>query len=369
MEQAVLHGVAVATVALSAGFLFLYPRLARRGLLFGAYVGPERADSDDARAIAAGWYRDVTILAVVAVVLTVALAAAFPKSPASLAPSGLLGIPAFFVYLRAHRRARELACGVVAPPSVAAIGAAPVAPTRLPWIALAVAVVLGVVAFVHASIHYPSLPERIPTHFGATGQPDAWSKKSAATVFLMPVTALALGIVTSGAAVMTTKAKRALRTEQTATSAWAQSRFRNAMARFLAVVGLFTSGLLTSLTIESIDVARGARASLGWTTTLGAIALVVFTLGGAIYLAVRYGQGGARLEGSAAKAPLADGLADDRSWKLGLFYYAPDDPSFFVEHRFGLGYTINFGNRWAVAALVGYLLFMLAIVVVAFTST
>lgn len=368
METKVIHILAFATVVLSSGFLFVYPSLGRRGLLFGAYVGPERGASEQARAITAGWYRDVAIVAVVSVAATAALAAYFPESPAALAPGMLLGVPAFFAYLRAHRRARELGRGVERPASVSTIGGEVVPPTRLPWVAMGVAAFLGGFALFHTFVHYPALPDRIPTHFGISGQPDGWSTKSAGIVFLLPVMAIAMGLIVAGAAVMTTRAKRALRTEHTAVSEWAQSRFRNATARFLSLVAMITSVLLSSLAVGSIDVARGAREALGGGTMVGAGALVAIALGGAIYLAVRYGQGGARLEGGAAAAPLADGLADDRSWKLGLFYYAPDDPSFFVEHRFGLGYTINFGNRWAVGALAGYLVFILAVLVVAFTS-
>ncbi|HEX6853286.1 MAG TPA: DUF1648 domain-containing protein [Candidatus Polarisedimenticolaceae bacterium] len=368
MDTVVIHVLGFVTVALTAGFLFLYPRLGRRGLLFGAYVGPERGVSDRARAITAGWYRDITIVTVASLAATAALAAFFPKSPASLAPGMALGVPAFFAYLRAHRRARELGRGVERPVSVSTIGGEVAPPTRLPWVAMGVAVLTGGFALAHTFAHYPALPDRIPTHFGISGEPDDWSNKSAAVVFLMPVMAIAMGLIVAGTAVMTTRAKRALRTEQTAVSEWAQSRFRNATARFLSLVAIVTSVLLGSLAVGSIDVARGAREALGPETMVGAGALFVIALGGALYLAVRYGQGGARLEGRAAAAPLADGLADDRAWKLGLFYYAPDDPSFFVEHRFGLGYTVNFGNRWAVGALVGYLLFIVAVMVVAFTS-
>jgi hypothetical protein len=35
----------------------------------------------------------------------------------------------------------------------------------------------------------------------------------------------------------------------------------------------------------------------------------------------------------------------DYAWKLGQFYYNPDDPALIVEKRFGIGYTFNFGNR------------------------
>lgn len=36
----------------------------------------------------------------------------------------------------------------------------------------------------------------------------------------------------------------------------------------------------------------------------------------------------------------------DEGWK-GIFYSNPDDPALFVPKRYGIGYTLNFGNRWS----------------------
>jgi uncharacterized membrane protein len=36
----------------------------------------------------------------------------------------------------------------------------------------------------------------------------------------------------------------------------------------------------------------------------------------------------------------------DACWKWGLCYVNPADPSILIEKRFGVGYTLNFGNRW-----------------------
>jgi uncharacterized membrane protein len=46
---------------------------------------------------------------------------------------------------------------------------------------------------------------------------------------------------------------------------------------------------------------------------------------------------------------------NDRYWKLGAFYVNPQDPSFLVERRFGVGWTLNFGNLWGIIALCGLL--------------
>jgi uncharacterized membrane protein len=35
-----------------------------------------------------------------------------------------------------------------------------------------------------------------------------------------------------------------------------------------------------------------------------------------------------------------------------MFYVNPADPSILVEKRFGIGYTVNLGNRWSWVALV-----------------
>ena len=49
-------------------------------------------------------------------------------------------------------------------------------------------------------------------------------------------------------------------------------------------------------------------------------------------------------------APLIAGSkppSDPNLWKAGVFYVNRSDPALFVPKRYGIGYTINFGNRWA----------------------
>ena len=50
------------------------------------------------------------------------------------------------------------------------------------------------------------------------------------------------------------------------------------------------------------------------------------------------------------KGPAGD-RTPDACWKLGLIYFNPADPAFLVEKRFGIGYTMNFGNPWSWALL------------------
>ena len=45
----------------------------------------------------------------------------------------------------------------------------------------------------------------------------------------------------------------------------------------------------------------------------------------------------------------------ESGWK-GIFYFNPDDPALLVPKRFGIGYTLNFGNPWSWVVLALILL-------------
>lgn len=54
---------------------------------------------------------------------------------------------------------------------------------------------------------------------------------------------------------------------------------------------------------------------------------------------------------------------DEQYWRGGTFYNNPDDPAVFVPRRFGLGWTVNFGNRRGRLFLFGMLLLPLVILI------
>src|SRR5262249_52961286 len=95
---------------------------------------------------------------------------------------------------------------------------------------------------------------------------------------------------------------------------------------------------------------RGALATVGLLPLAFVFVLV------AIVVLARLGQGGsrmpaaddARVAGSAV--PIGDRTPD---WKLGIFYFNPDDSAVLVEKRFGLGYSLNFARptAWIIVLL------------------
>ncbi len=52
---------------------------------------------------------------------------------------------------------------------------------------------------------------------------------------------------------------------------------------------------------------------------------------------------------------------DDQYWYGGFFYSNPDDPALFVEKRYGLGWTLNFGHPQAKLVLIVSLVVVLVL--------
>ncbi len=359
-------------VLIVGGFYLLIPRFSRRGLLFGVYVGEDAAAGEPARAIRATWTRSIVTLIVMFTVLAALLPLVLHGYWSLLAGPGMplvFVLATFVVYLRAYFAARRMAVpGAPAAVAPLTIEPTPAADLVLPWTALLVALCCGVFAVAYAGLHYAELPSQIPTHFGFAGKPDAWRPKSVGSVFLPAllglVTSLGIGVI----ALMTSRAKRAVRSEGVV-SLLAQRTFRLAMSRLLSIMTLFITGMMTTLTMSSIRVGLGRSDRLSPLMMVFTIGVLGCAFGGLVWILFRYGQGGSRLEKSAESAPLTNGLADNRSWVLGMFYVNRNDPSFLVEHRFGLGYTLNFGNPKAVAFLVVFIGLVLGLSLLAvFTS-
>jgi uncharacterized membrane protein len=120
-------------------------------------------------------------------------------------------------------------------------------------------------------INWSRLPERIPTHYGLTGSPDAWGAKS--SVLLLPAIAFALdGLLTVlsffpqifNYPVPVTDANR--------------PRLQAATLSLLGWLKVEIVGLFAYLTWNTIHVAMGLSSGLGWAflpLMLGAVGVTV----------------------------------------------------------------------------------------------
>ncbi len=217
------------------------------------------------------------------------------------------------------------------------------------WYIASLIVLLGICAY--AAYQYPHIPNRFPTHWGPDMQPDKYSDKSVLTVLTMPLIGFAMIIVFILSNVAIFKMKLQVSTENPALS-FAQHRlYRRILSHYLGLITLATA----------VGIALMAPSSMG----LANLETVPFLTGLTVYLlltiipiviiSLKAGQSGFKLkpailpkDADGKYAPVLkevfSGRDDDRFWKLGLFYYNKEDPSVFVEDRFGLNGGLNYAR-------------------------
>jgi uncharacterized membrane protein len=297
--------------------LFAIPNITRRNILFGSAVTPDfRHSADGRRSVAEFRFLIAITLAVVVCALFLLpqdfLALVIVGGPLVLLCAGTLG------FLREHRRVARFAVEPLSVREVNVSNAPDAAPSYV-WAGAGPFAVLAVAA-AYLHVHWREIPGRFPVHWGLDGQPDRWSSRSVHGVYgplffaaelcaWMLMTALALWF----------GARR--------------SHFRRVVFGTLILCEYLIAALVAVLSITplvSVPV---------WAVVLGFVILLLPSL-----------------------IAMAHVIADPReppdatpnsAWKGGIIYYNPNDPAILVEKRTGLGYTLNFGNRWSLALALG----------------
>jgi uncharacterized membrane protein len=200
---------------------------------------------------------------------------------------------------------------------------------------------------------YDAIPQVIPLHFNLAGEPDRWGAKSIGVVLLAPLLQLAVTAVFMMAFWAFRSAKRQLSVQRPAASARQYALFRRGWSRLVIVGALLEVGTLSVVDWRMLGFVKLTPGQMAGAVFAPVAAILVY----AAVLSVKLGQGGwrAKIAGpeSAPGDPNAVRRDDDGYWKAGLFYYNPDDPALWVEKRFGIGYTVNFGRpaAWLLVAL------------------
>jgi uncharacterized membrane protein len=329
---------------------WMMPGLTRANLFFGVTVPDGTRETPEARRIVRSYRLAVGCLGG-ALILTLAAAGALLPSTGWATWLGALGAVMGLLllalpYLWAHRASMALARAVES--STASAGPLPAASLRprrysdfVPWLweLLPLSLVAATATFLVS--RYGSAPSVIPIHFDARGTANGFMPRSIGSYFGLVWVQLSLEVVLTGVAVLAAGARGA--------PGPADRRFRRIWLRALFGLKVLLLAFLGVLAAGIAGAEPPAEVQLTWLMplTLGFTGVVLL---GGLALALYTGQGGARL--GEPRETGSDRTAD-RYWKLGVIYVNREDPSLFVEKRFGVGWTVNLGNPLALAVLVG----------------
>ncbi|MGA2185872.1 MAG: DUF5808 domain-containing protein [Bryobacteraceae bacterium] len=312
----------VVVLLLMSGLLHIVPGLTRPDIFFAVTVSPEFRGTSGARRILRKYRAMVWGSALVAIALELATGMA-------LAAVLLQAIGFLWSLVSAHKAALAYAA---APGSVVEVDLA--APReRLPGGPIMAALpLLSLVALgLWASLHMDRMPRRFPVHWGVQGA-DQWVATTPVSIFGYLGVHAAACLLLIGIAWGLLNWSRRITT--TGAGAAAERRFRGRIVQMLIVSGYFVA------CPAWFAVLHPASATVNvWSLALAAV------VGALTVSLMRGGQGGSRAAVTAGGAPVGD-RTPDACWKWGLFYVNAADPSILIEKRFGIGYTLNFGNRW-----------------------
>lgn len=226
----------------------------------------------------------------------------------------------------------------------------------LPWYAYLLPMIITIGLIIYTVMNYNLLPENIPTHWGITGEPDAFTKKTPFSAVQMPGFLLLMQIMFVGIHVATKNSGIKL----SATNAHLSKRRQLGMRKYtswllffvvFAMTILFTFFQLTTIHPNVFD---GTLLQL--IIPFGFLVLILLST---ILFAVKVGR--SDKEDIVVEGDITD-IDEDRYWKGGLWYFNKNDPSIFVEKRFGVGYTLNFANP------IGYLIVFLPLAIIILVS-
>ncbi|MEK3979324.1 DUF5808 domain-containing protein [Psychrobacillus sp. FSL K6-2836] len=227
----------------------------------------------------------------------------------------------------------------------------------IPRVIFIIPMIVTVGLIIYTFMKYDQLPEMIPTHWGPTGEADAFSEKTYFSVIAMPLILLVMqgmfllmseGMKFSGARLNPANKKTSL------TQQLAFRKYTSLLALFITIGITLMMGYFHLQTIHP----EISSSIIMWVLPL-IFLLLTFTVIG-IYT-IKVGQSGSRLNVGGNSTTLENKIAvdEDRYWKGGLFYLNKNDPSIMVEKRFGVGWTLNFAHpiSWIVLLLPLLLIF------------
>lgn len=223
----------------------------------------------------------------------------------------------------------------------------------LPWYLFLFPIVITVGVLVYTISQYQLLPDQIPTHWGINGQPDAFTDKNMLSVIQMPATLLFLQIMFMAINISTKRSGIKLSATNTAASRTRQLTLRKYSSWLMFMVSVLITMLFSFFQLSTIH-----EGLVGEAITFALPLTIMFIiLIGSIIFAIRVGTAGNKL----VTQP-EEGIRDfdeDQYWKGGIFYFNKNDPSIFVEKRFGIGWTLNFANPKGYFIIIGPLIIIL----------
>lgn len=208
----------------------------------------------------------------------------------------------------------------------------------LPWSFFAVPLGISVFLIIYTVLHYDQMPNDIAVHWGPSGEADAWRDKTYFTAISLPLIMLMMQCMMWGITDSIKRSAIKLAVNHKEESLEDQLKTRKYMSWQILMISYALTALLTILQLSNIYPSM----TVGYKLLPVFILFLVVLLGSLLIYVLKKHKHKVRYEAN-IDSQVMD-VDEDRYWKGGLIYMNRQDPSIFVEKRFGVGWTMNLAN-------------------------
>ncbi len=208
----------------------------------------------------------------------------------------------------------------------------------LPWSFFAVPLGISVFLMIYTMLHYDQMPNDIAVHWGPSGEADAWRNKTYFTAVSLPLVMLMVQCMMWGITDSIKRSAIKIAVNRKDESLEDQLKTRKYMSWKILLVSYALTILLTVLQLSNIYPSM----TVGYKLLPVFIFFLVVLIGSLFIYVLKKRKHRVRYVAN-IDSQVMD-IDEDRYWKGGLIYMNRQDPSVFVEKRFGVGWTMNLAN-------------------------
>ncbi len=342
------------------------PYIARKTICFGISIPSGQHGNEELAALRKGYAKTAALIGALLSIAYIALTFVLPEEAATL----MLGVCILVyiaavsaLYLRKWRQVKALkermgwenqSRSDVAADTRFSASKRAVSPA---WFLLYILIIAATVLV--GVLLYDKIPARVVMQTDMSGNVTRMAEKSPGLILFAPAMQAAMSLVFALIYWAMQKTPPVIDPDNPEISSRQNAVFKYRWSAWTVAFGAMMLLVFASVQLsvaQLIDISAA-----GWASMAAAGAAAVSVLA----LSLATGQSGSRVR----LGKKADGAVirrdDDRYWKFGSFYVNRDDPALFVEKRFGIGFTVNFGRPMAVLLFIGLIVLIVAVSILA----
>ncbi len=207
---------------------------------------------------------------------------------------------------------------------------------------------------------YDQAPNQIPMNFDFSGHVYHYVEKTPRIIYMAPTVQFFLAFIFTFAYWMIIKSKQQIDSANPEKSAEQNRKFRYRWSAFMVFSGVGMQLMFMLMHLSNLGVIRDLRV-----IAMTPLIFCFLMIAALILVSVTTGQSGNRIHVFQDKNGNKVSITreDDKYWKLGSLYYNPEDPSIFIEKRFGIGWTMNWGRPVSWIIMIGLLILILGMMI------